>query len=442
MILNPEYNQVCSKSWLNQFSSTVYIGGIFIGSSCCGFLSDRFGRKVVLGIGTLLHMGFGIGGAYAPNTALFLIFRFFQSIGSNFTFIAGFVLGQIEIYTALCLTVMELIGPIYRESAGILYQFFFSIGFMILPGIAYFIRQVERLQLTLSLSILPSFLLLLILPESPRWLFSKGRFEESKKLLEKVARINNKTLPDLDLKAIYENERADNPEKANEKSVTLSDMLKSRQVALELFICSIAWFTNSLVYYGLSLNTGTLSGSIFLNTFLSGIVEIPAHIICIFGLKYYGRVPTFSGAFLFAGVTSIANVFAIAFNAPQALQTTLSMMGKASITVSFDVAYVLSAELFPTPIRALSLGICSSVSRISGMASPYVGGSLQKVQKYLPALIFGVFGFASFALTVLLPETSGKPMPDTLEEAEAIGRVGCRFCRKKTGSVEPEKNNS
>ena len=62
--------------------------------------------------------------------------------------------------------------------------------------------------------------------------------------------------------------------------------------------------TNSLVYYGLSLNTGSLSGNIFWNSFISGAVEVPANIICIFTMMYLGRKPTLVGAFLIAGVSS------------------------------------------------------------------------------------------------------------------------------------------
>ena len=39
-------------------------------------------------------------------------------------------------------------------------------------------------------------------------------------------------------------------------------------------------FSNSLVYYGLSLNTGRLPGSVYVNSLLMGAVEIPANLLC------------------------------------------------------------------------------------------------------------------------------------------------------------------
>ena len=47
----------------------------------------------------------------------------------------------------------------------------------------------------------------------------------------------------------------------------------------------------------------------------------------------------------------------------------------------------------------------------------------------LPSVIFGVMGVLSGLLTFLLPETLNRKLPDTIAEAEEIGRFAeCRFC--------------
>jgi hypothetical protein len=48
-------------------------------------------------------------------------------------------------------------------------------------------------------------------------------------------------------------------------------------------------FTNNLLYYGFSLNTGTLAGSLYINTLLSALVEVPAKIIALAMLHFWGR---------------------------------------------------------------------------------------------------------------------------------------------------------
>ena len=49
--------------------------------------------------------------------------------------------------------------------------------------------------------------------------------------------------------------------------------------------------TCSLIYYALALNTGALHGDIYINAFVSGALEIPAYIVCVFMMnsKLLGR---------------------------------------------------------------------------------------------------------------------------------------------------------
>jgi MFS family permease len=93
-------------------------------------------------------------------------------------------------------TVIEFIGPKHRGLAGVLFAIPFAIGYLLLPIIAYFIRDWRSLQLTLA-----AFSSLLILtwwqiPESPRWLLTQGRSEEAENVLRKIARINDRALPE------------------------------------------------------------------------------------------------------------------------------------------------------------------------------------------------------------------------------------------------------
>ena len=61
-------------------------------------------------------------------------------------------------------------------------------------------------------------------------------------------------------------------------------------------------FVNSLVYYGLSLNTSNLGGNPYINFCISGAVEIPAYIFCQVTLKYLGRRWPLGGTMIVAGV--------------------------------------------------------------------------------------------------------------------------------------------
>ena len=60
-------------------------------------------------------------------------------------------------------------------------------------------------------------------------------------------------------------------------------------------------FVNSLVYYGLSLNTSNLGGNPYINFCISGAVEIPAYIFCQVALHYLGRRWPLGGTMIVAG---------------------------------------------------------------------------------------------------------------------------------------------
>ena len=65
----------------------------------------------------------------------------------------------------------------------------------------------------------------------------------------------------------------------------------------------------SMGYYGLSLNTGNLSGDFYLNFFLSGLAEFPAYTICVIFLDKTGRKPLHVLCMVLGGVACISTIF-------------------------------------------------------------------------------------------------------------------------------------
>ncbi len=51
---------------------------------------------------------------------------------------------------------------------------------------------------------------------------------------------------------------------------------------------------------------------------------------------------------------------------------TLVMLGKFSITLSFQLLYLMSAEMYPTTIRNVAIGSCNFVSRVGGIAGSFI----------------------------------------------------------------------
>ena len=67
-------------------------------------------------------------------------------------------------------------------------------------------------------------------------------------------------------------------------------------------------FTSSMAYYATSVNTGTLTGDVYLNTFIAGALEFPADIMCVFIIIRFGRRWSLSMGMVVGGIFMIACV--------------------------------------------------------------------------------------------------------------------------------------
>ncbi|KAK2167069.1 hypothetical protein LSH36_32g10016 [Paralvinella palmiformis] len=104
-------------------------------------------------------------------------------------------------------------------------------------------------------------------------------------------------------------------------------------------------------------------------------------------------------------------------------------MRKKSANILFNCA-----ELFPTVVRTIGVGMGSMSARLGGLVAPFVT-ELKIFWLPLPTIIFGLFALVAGFLSFLLPETLGEKLPDTLEEGEAFGKdmklLECYYARRR-----------
>ena len=103
---------------------------------------------------------------------------------------------------------------------------------------------------------------------------------------------------------------------------------------------------------------------------------------------------------------------------PGFLQVILTLCGKFGVSSALAVMFVYTAELFPTNMRNTALGTCSLFARIGGMLAPQVVSLGSLYFTSLPLVIMGVLSLLGGVLILaLLPETLGKPLPETVADA-------------------------
>lgn len=199
----------------------------------------------------------------------------------------------------------------------------------------------------------------------------------------------------------------------------LLQVFQSRVLLLRLFVCCCCSMVNMFVFYGLSLNSVTVAGNKYLNFILVSLIELPGYLATYLSMDRLGRKVTLCVSLAFSGTCCMAYIFIS--TDMEWMRLILFMAGKFGITISFTVMYVYATEMFPTQLRHSLLGTCSMFGGLGITVAPQTP-LLARYMEALPLLLFGGMSLASALLATLLPETVGSKLPDTVEEAESIGR--------------------
>nr|XP_039273911.1 organic cation transporter protein-like isoform X1 [Styela clava]XP_039273912.1 organic cation transporter protein-like isoform X1 [Styela clava] len=401
-----EWDLVCDRLIVGTSVTAIYYVGVLFSALIGGNIADLIGRCPTMLGGQMGLMVVGMGCAFSPTLAAFAATRFALALFLMASYVASFVY------------VMEITSGKWRTFVGINIQAAFALGYMILSGLAYNWREWRELQFVISLVSLPFALMWIFMPESPRWLFSKGRDEKAKDITLTMAKRNGVDLP----KDVWEMSST-TESKDYGKIFSPIELFRRPKMRILTFNVLFNWFVISLVYYGLSLNVGNLAGDDYVNNTLSGLVELIAFPIVILTIDRFGRRIILCISLIFGGLSclgsTVANVYAEESEALGTLGTVLALCGKLAVSGAFAIIYNYTAELYPTVVRSTAVGIGSMAARVGSVLTPYTL-YLQYSVPWLTGTIFGILSLLAGGTSLLFPETMGVPMLTTLDEAESF----------------------
>ena len=293
-----------------------------------------------------------------------LIFRFLQGIGTG---------GEVPVASAY---INEFIGAKKRGRFFLLYELIFPIGLLFAGLAGYFLVPLYGWRALFIVGLVPALLMIplrILMPESPRWLASKGRIEKADKvvsMLEREAVKEGKPLPEPVVQPV--------DPRATAKS-DWRELFRGLYLKRTLMIWGL-WITVYVVNNGLITWLPTLYRQVFklpletslLYGWITSAVGVVASLLCALYIDKVGRKRWYTIAFLLA---TVPFVILTALGATTATQVViLAPIAYAILqTIAFSL-YLYSAELYPTRLRAIGTGFGSAWLRAGSSIGPVLVG--------------------------------------------------------------------
>ncbi|XP_023230662.1 organic cation transporter protein-like [Centruroides sculpturatus] len=350
-----KWNLVCESSWLSSLAGSSYFVGFLVSAIVSGQISDKYGRRPVIISGIALHVTFGILCTFSPYYWMFTVCRFFLSAGKtacNLTF---------YVY------VMEVVGPSYREKVIVTESFFYTTGMLLLTGVSWFLKDWTYIQLCSSLPSIITLLLISFIPESPRWLLTHGRLRKAEDVIRNIMEKNKKHTENLTeiIEELYWKIRTNE----NKRKMNFFELIRNKELRKITFLMYILWLVIIFDTYALSLNADITGGNIFI-FFVSFSLQYCVSGVLIIILPRFGRRRILMFGCLLVGITSLL-IIAVPDDIIW-LRVALLVLCRFCVTIEITAIYGYTLELYPTVVRNVGIGSCSTFARIGAIAAPFM----------------------------------------------------------------------
>ncbi|PAA73587.1 hypothetical protein BOX15_Mlig023248g1 [Macrostomum lignano] len=422
-----EYEMVCDRQYLNDRMQTVLQFGVFL-STLVGPLGDLLGRKTVLVAFCYLNLACNLAVVFVKDLTAQMVLRFFMGCGDP-ALLMGLIL------------ITELVGENYRSLHGNMFWMTWVVAYSSSAAISYYMLNWRHQMMAVVVITGLSFATYIpVLPESPRWLLTRGKTRRAEKILRQVCKFSG--CPNaLDKFELTDNEFVNSGEDSASSRRILKCLPKENifnaDYLITLAVVTVNFFTAAFVYHAMCFQRDFITLDPYLNVLISGLLEVPAYLIAWQMINRIGRKPTTVITMCFCGLGLILMPFiprdpSVVFQA----HSCVAIAVKFSITVAYSELNVYGSEVLPTTVRSCSLFFAFSVMGLGQFMAPELGGILSQVYPHLPSLLYGSVTVLAGLAALLLPESRGRAMPNTVAQMRPVGcRCGGRGGALSTGSA-------
>ena len=384
--------------------------GAAVGAGSAGPLSDRLGRRNLILIAAVTFSVGAIGAALAPNVAVLILFRV----------VLGLAVGAAALTVPLYLS--EVAPAEVRGAITSLDQLMITIGILAAYIVNALLASAEAWRVMLGLAAIPSLVLLVgmyFMPETPRWLVSKGKEEEARRVLGRTQGEEGVEDEIRDIRRVEEQERG----QAGYGELLAPWVRPALVVGIGLAVFQQFVGINTVIYYAPTIisSTGLANVASVLATVGIGVVNVLMTVVAILVIDRVGRKPLLlvglAGMVVSLGILGAAFLLPALSGAASWITLLGLMLYVAAFAVSFGpLLWVMLPEIFPLKARGAGAGV-------SALAN--WGANFVVTQAFLPLvaligetavfwILAGICVVAALFIHFLVPETKGRSL-ETIE---------------------------
>ncbi|MDP4185769.1 MAG: D-xylose transporter XylE [Bacteroidota bacterium] len=397
--------------------------GCIIGGALAGFVSKSLGRKLGLIISALAFTISAIG-AWRPEAL-----NIFGTL-DVYSFVIYRIIGGIGVGLASMLSPMYIaeIAPARIRGKLVSWnQFAIIFGMLVIYFVNLLIAKngdeawliSEGWRYMFLSGVIPAgifLVLLMFVPETPRFLVMKGKNEKALNILKKIS-------GEETAEAILEEIKGSLHEKS---APWLSYGFFVIFVGIILSVFQQFVGINVVLYYAGNIfrNMGASTDSSLLQTIIVGIINLIFTVIAIFSVDRFGRKPLMIIGALAMAVSMMALGFSFYFNNVGLIALFFMLTYTAGFAMSWGpVTWVLLSEIFPNSIRgAMSIAVAAQwiANLVISWTFPIMNDNVWLTNQFHHGFSYWIYGamglLAALFVWKLVPETKGK----TLEQIEKL----------------------
>ena len=384
--------------------SASYIGQL-VGALIFSRLAESYGRTRMAAAATAIMSIMSLGCALSGNFTALVACRLLQGIGVG---------GEMPV-AATYISELSLAGQ--RGRFFMLYEMIFPIGLMATGQVGAWVVPYFGWQVMFLIGGIPGLiitLLLLRLPESPRWLISQGRLAEAEDIIRQVEASTDRRIPPTASSAPAA-ARPHVPVGARTRwSEVLSPLFRRRTLVVWTL-----WFCAYFVANGMNNWMPTLYRTVYHLELqqslhaaaLTNVAQVLLLLVCAFCIDRVGRkrwlLTTFVGGSILLAALGLGGASQVMW------VIILGTLAYGLIGSSNAVLYLYTPEVYPTRMRALGTGLATSWLRIASAIGPAVIGFMVSREGIAAVfLMFAVVAALGAVASWFMIETRGRRLED------------------------------